>query len=119
MLIHTLQETHQKTAQAAGIIYNAQTQFWQTISQAQGRTSRFGLMIQLLKDNPDYLPLVRSKLHLNYLRDALGKETGKIVIDPQAVDKNVEIWLQYPRKPIPFIDKVPDLTPLDTGPQGP
>ncbi len=110
-----IQETNLKTAQAAGIIYDAQAQFSQTISKAQGRTDRFGLMIELLQKNPDYLPLIRSKLKLNYLREALGKETGKIVIDPQAVDKNVEIWLQYPRKPIPFIEEPPLLTPSNIG----
>ena len=106
-----IQETNRRTAQAEGVIHGAQAKGWETISQAQGRTNRFGLMIQLLKDNPEYLPLVKSKLHLNYLQEVLGKDTGKIVIDPQAVDQNVEIRLQYPPKPTPFLGETQGAEP--------
>jgi membrane protease subunit HflK len=113
--LQAIQEINEKNAEAAEIITDAEAQGWQTVSRAAGRTRRFRLMIELLQNNPDYLPLVRSKLYLNYLREALGQETGKIVIDPRAVDSNVEIWLQYPRKPIPFIEEPPLLTPSDIG----
>ena len=83
---------------------------WDVVSRASGRTSRFDSIIKLVKDHPEYLQLVREKLLLNYLSEALGEETGKIVLDPSAVDGEVELWLQYPRKPIPFVEQAPILS---------
>ena len=100
-----------KAAEAIKTLNDAEAQGWETVRTAEGRTERFRLIIKLIKDKPEYLPLVRNKLFLNYMYEALGEQTGKIVIDPAAVDGQVEIWLQYPRKPIDFIDRAPILSP--------
>lgn len=113
--LEAIEETNEKAAQAVEIVNNAEAERWKTIFMAKGRTDRFGRMIELLRKNPDYLPLVRSKLYLDYLLEAFGEDTGKIIIDPKAVDSNVEIRLHYPRKKNPF-DDTPD--PLNLVPEG-
>ena len=100
--LKAIEETNEKAAEAAAIFAEALAQGQETVSKAEGRTDRFRRMIELIQKNPDYLPLIRSKLYLNYLREALSEETGKIVIDPEAVDSNVEIRLEYPPKKNPF-----------------
>ena len=72
-------------------------------------------MLRLVGEKPEYLSLVRGKLYLQYLLDALGEKTGKIVIDPKALDGEVEIWLQYPPKISPFSGKASPLLPTDIG----
>jgi membrane protease subunit HflK len=109
--LQAVQQLNDKAAESIQILNQAEGQRWETILTAAGRTERFRLIIKLIKDNPEYLPLVRNKLFLNAMYEALGEQTGKVVIDPAAVDGQVELWLQYPRKQIPFVDTAPVLTP--------
>ena len=109
--LQAIEQLNDKAAESVKTLNQAEAQGWETVRTAEGRTERFRLIIKLIKDNPEYLPLVRNKLFLNYMYEALGEQTGKIVLDPAAVDGEVEIWLQYPRKPIPFVDEAPLLTP--------
>ena len=113
--LKAIQEIDTKAAESVEVLNTAEAEGWDVVSRAQGRTNRFGFIINLVKNHPDYVQLVRNKLLLNYLSEALGEQTGKIVIDPRAVDGQVEIWLQYPRKPDPFLDYVPGLTPPTSG----
>ena len=114
--LQAIKQTNKKVAEAVEIVNDAKAGAWKTISKATGRTKRFGRMIELLQKNPEYLPLVRSKLYLNYLLEAFGEDTGKIVIDPKAVESNVEIRLQYLRKDNPFTDTADPLG--GTAPEG-
>ena len=109
------QEIDAKAAESVEVLSIAEAEGWGMVSKARGRTSRFDSIIALVKDHPEYLQLVQNKLLLNYLSEALGEKTGKIVLDPGAVDGQVEIWLQYPRAQIPFIDRPPSLGPRPLG----
>ena len=115
--LQAIQQLNDKAAESIKTLNEAEGRGWETVRTAEGRTERFRLIIKLINDNPEYLPLVRNKLFLNYMSEALGEQTGKIVIDPAAVDGQVEIWLQYPRKPIPFVEQAPALAPptLESG----
>ena len=109
--LDSIKEIDEKDSQAWQVLYQAAAQAAQIRARAQGRTERFEWMIGLIKENPEYLPLVKNKLLLTYRRQALGDHTGKIVIDPQAFDGEVEVWLQYPRKPISLLEEGPILSP--------
>ena len=113
--LEAIREVDSKATEAAKIINEAQAQYWQIINTAAGRTDRFGSILRVVGQRPEYLPLVQRKLYLQYLLEALGEKTGKIVIDPRAFDGEVEIWLQYPPKPSPFGEETPALLPPPLG----
>ena len=103
--LEVIQEIDSQAGRAAQIIFDARAQAWEIVKKAEGRTDKFRYMLTLVADYPQYLPLVRSKLIVKYLTEALGPDTGKIVLDPQVADGSVEIRLNYPRKPIPILEE--------------
>ena len=109
--LQTVKMIDTEAARAAAISFEAFAQGWEIVNKARGRTEGFASMLRLVADKPEYLPLVRSELFLKYLQEALGEQTGKIILDPRAAESNVEIRLQYPRRPIPYLEGSSLLSP--------